>query len=1036
MKALDEMFKRLGVMSADGRPLYAYEITADEHASLTRMLPLRIGAGAKLDVTAQAFVLWSSEYIRSNYQGGQLTWEFVFNGLSLTPPEYSFTQWLVATGLRRWRRNVRRGDIGHREFLYTLVAEGGLPDAAMAEAGRYASALLHVIAEIEREGTLGAVAADPAARRHLDTLPQALRHEEQARLLADLALALVRLRTALPSDLPANAMLPWLDRNRPNWRSELPLRLSLRALEALVQPALSAVQPLEHEGGPPVQRQLRRDEAGNWVGAVKILDGGLISGSMAPEVLGQRLRLTTDSGASFVAQPEPNGWRIARTSAARLLSLAPTEALVMSVYSDGVHHGNIVLDPGLPDPKEAPTIWTPAEHTATDPDVLVPMSGRGKTRASRAWLLADVDAQPTPQGKLTIESSGRGPGGSTWVVSGSGLIRLGDTTIFVSTSADADSPTPHLHLSGKLLPELRTLSGDPVFLGAPTVWAAEGKSPPNGLGTRAKTISLPRVHGGKITEWIDGGITVARIRYVTLSEASRFSMTEIGTGALRVAAEGLPARFHFSMTVGTVSKHTIVETDGRALIELTPATPPGLVRFRLYDPLSGSALELTCVWPARQPRLIDPHGTLLGTNVEVSSSRLHGWRGHVLGRNGSLVMQIKGRAHQVGFPWYGQSRLAAMAQTICQALAFAGADGRINIRLADGAETPRLSVGRYDWTCELNGSICSFGPGSTHVTALNLDEPSRSEIRDTVDRLDLMEWLGNDTSLWFVQAENSDRGVMRPVAWSATPRPYTTRDMRLLGYESEWKRMLSTPRDPAWDRTRTLLQSVRSKGDASSLDQIQAIARAPEAAVAMLFMSGNDLQSILSLETEVAIWWPIVSCTAWVDGLKAGRLGIKERLAEAGIDDAGLSDQYISQLAGAIVSVRPELKAHLGQAFMQLDLQPLAIDSMKNPLPLYATWEQIEGAAQEAARRFETLPQGTEGLIPTHLNAPRVTNDANAALMQAPLVAAEVAAGLRDPLSLEDTLRLIALRAADPIWFDSALPSALSKAVQISRDAS
>ena len=56
--------------------------------------------------------------------------------------------------------------------------------------------------------------------------------------------------------------------------------------------------------------------------------------------------------------------------------------------------------------------------------------------------------------------------------------------------------------------------------------------------------------------------------------------------------------------------------------------------------------------------------------------------------------------------------------------------------------------------------------------------------------------------------------------------------------------------------------------------------------------------------------------------------------------------------------------------------------------------------------------------------------------MQAPLVAAEVAAGLRAPLSLEDTLRLIALRAADPIWFDSALPSALSKAVLISRDES
>jgi hypothetical protein len=442
MKALDELFKRVGAASADGRPLYAYEITADEQASLTRMLPLRINVAERLETTAQAFVLWASEYIRSNYTGGQITWEFVFNGFSLTPPEYSFIQWLVETGLQKWRRSVRRGDTGHREFLYTLVAEGGLPDAAMAEAGTYGNALLRVIAEIEREGTLGVVAAVPAARRHLHTLPQALRHEEQARLLADLALALVKLRRALPSDLPANSMLPWLDRNRPDWQSELPLRLSQRALEALVQPALSALLPLRQGGGPPVQRQLRRDEKGNWVGVVKIFDGGLVPASLAPGVSGQRLRLTADSGASFVGQPEQNGWRMTRTSGVGLLPLAPSDALVMSVYSDGVHHGNIVLDPGFPDPKEAPTIWTPAEHTATDPDILVPMSGRGLTRASRVWLLADMDAQPEPLGNITVEPSGSGPGGATWVITGSGQLRLGNNTIFVSTSADADSPTP------------------------------------------------------------------------------------------------------------------------------------------------------------------------------------------------------------------------------------------------------------------------------------------------------------------------------------------------------------------------------------------------------------------------------------------------------------------------------------------------------------------------------------------------------------------------------------------------------------------
>jgi hypothetical protein len=46
-------------------------------------------------------------------------------------------------------------------------------------------------------------------------------------------------------------------------------------------------------------------------------------------------------------------------------------------------------------------------------------------------------------------------------------------------------------------------------------------------------------------------------------------------------------------------------------------------------------------------------------------------------------------------------------------------------------------------------------------------------------------------------------------------------------------------------------------------------------------------------------------------------------------------------------------------------------------------------------------------------------------VIDAPIVAAEVALGLRGPLAAVDRMRLINLRFVDPVYFDTALPPAL-----------
>jgi hypothetical protein len=62
---------------------------------------------------------------------------------------------LTELGLAWWGRRVRVSEGGARQCLYSLMAEGGLPDAYLADAARYRTAGLSLVAKIEKERALG-----------------------------------------------------------------------------------------------------------------------------------------------------------------------------------------------------------------------------------------------------------------------------------------------------------------------------------------------------------------------------------------------------------------------------------------------------------------------------------------------------------------------------------------------------------------------------------------------------------------------------------------------------------------------------------------------------------------------------------------------------------------------------------------------------------------------------------------------------------------------------------------------------------------
>lgn len=111
----------------------------------------------------------------------------------------------VKRALAWWRLPVRQSEDGNWHYLYSLMAEGGSPEAYLAEVSRYQRTVLAMLAAIEAEGSLAEVAAKRIAWSRADSLPQTFRHQGTNLLFSDLALALARLRARLPVDMPPRA---------------------------------------------------------------------------------------------------------------------------------------------------------------------------------------------------------------------------------------------------------------------------------------------------------------------------------------------------------------------------------------------------------------------------------------------------------------------------------------------------------------------------------------------------------------------------------------------------------------------------------------------------------------------------------------------------------------------------------------------------------------------------------------------------------------------------------------------------------------
>ena len=991
-----------------------------------------------------------------------MTWAFVLNAVGLREDQ-GLGRDLAERGLAWWGREIRVSNAGTRMFLYSLMAEGGIPEALLKSPGLYRDVVLGLLTEIEREGGQAARSwAELISARWVVRLPQTFRGPDIARLLADLALSLADLRAELPADLPEAAADQWLNKHKRGWLSRLPLRMTPEIAETLIRPALRAERdPLSTALGPLCRRELRRDGAGKWHGYLVPDDDGWLPVELYPDAKGLRLRLlpagaTRIQGLIYTAAPEEAGWRLRRFGGAGFSPtlLSPHEPFALTALADGRLVGEAVVDPGVPAPDEAPTFWRAADPTeSAEAERLIPLSGAGRTRSACLWLLAPENMELDGDTGVAFEELETAPEGLLWRLSGKGTIEIGERRYRIETRSEDDAPEARLTAVGEVLRGWRLGGSAPVHRGQMTFFGQHGASRLRHIPERELRRSRGRFLYGELVEWVSEDEVLATIRLVRLPKTARLAVREDAPSRVTFEAEGLESGWRVGLAAGGTEQWGDLN-DGSVRLTLdAPGMAPGLVCLRLSDPATGASLELQTPWPARRGMILDPEGVRLDRNQPISVGALHGWRVVApQGAHGDFQLRLKEQS-AISLPVAGEASLTGHLPLIQAMLAQGGPDAQVNLRLVVGGdEGHRLEVRRYHDRAVVEDGVLRAGLGRDRpitsetalaaqfrkfrrlaIHAVDMSSPERIETIEAADSPDLRTLLGDEGGPWMIHPRLEGR-VQRAVVWIPDPVPQTSRDDRIKTLAEEWRRLVSAPEDSEWDRLWQLISNVRQGGDPGVLDEVQALALAPTAAVSLaLRVPRREIFEVRALDAAAPIFWPVVSVVDFTQALGVDherRVATMRRFFDEWEAEEE-ADAALAKRIGEILTLMPELAGHFGAALANLGLLGRIVRSpdhqeMLRPLLISDPAARLAELAQEAVRRFDRLPVGVRGLVPQRPPERVDFNPYAQPVIDAPIVAAEMAAGQRPSPRVAEKLTLINLRLVDPIFFDAALPVALA----------
>jgi hypothetical protein len=197
---LENILRARGLKAPDGRPLYAYKLTASEIAALRKALAevfvQRGSACLDSKWCSYAFVAIACDWIRGWKESG--AWSYAplceeFGAHYGKDVHWHEVSSAISEGLSGWQRRVYLGGGGDREYLASLICEAGLPFRAVHD-GRWLFRWLQSSLYLAGRGV------DPSQATHLEAwrAPKTFA-EKLVPVASELVARLHDLRRGLPS---------------------------------------------------------------------------------------------------------------------------------------------------------------------------------------------------------------------------------------------------------------------------------------------------------------------------------------------------------------------------------------------------------------------------------------------------------------------------------------------------------------------------------------------------------------------------------------------------------------------------------------------------------------------------------------------------------------------------------------------------------------------------------------------------------------------------------------------------------------------
>ncbi len=264
----------------EGKPLYSYQVTAEEFSSLKDLLKIHKGLASHpvfRNWWAAGYCLYVAERFRRYYDAGAggWSWSEFDEELGLVVSHQDKSK-LVELGLvNYWRRSLRMSSTG-RDLLGSLFLEGGLPwPLVQSEHHGFGRAvrrgLKHAYSVHNSQHTVADIMA-----LHEAELPQAFQNLNTQRLLAGIVEQLVEL-VKHPGLESCKDPAAYLDETDSDWRKEFPIPLDEANARTLINDWLLLA-------GNQRKEQKREIERALWFTCEHILEGSCNEWSLRVDI--------------------------------------------------------------------------------------------------------------------------------------------------------------------------------------------------------------------------------------------------------------------------------------------------------------------------------------------------------------------------------------------------------------------------------------------------------------------------------------------------------------------------------------------------------------------------------------------------------------------------------------------------------------------------------------------------------------------------------------------------------------------------------